>query len=254
MFNLNDILQSAQGGQAINNLAQRFGLSPEQTQAAVQALIPALSTGLSKAATNPGTLGSIISSVADGDHQASFSSPDAAQSPAATQKGSDALSQILGSSHIVQQIAQQASSVTGIRADVLVQMLPAVASIVLGGLAASLHNQGLGGILGQLATAAEQGNLGGVLGSAGANAGGGGLMSMLTSILGGLFGGAAGGTSGAGSTSGAAGSTAVAGASPALTAGIEALTKMFQTGSLPASVTQSGLQDSISKILSGGRP
>ncbi len=53
MFNLSDILQSAQGGQAIDNIAQRFGLSPEQAQAAVQALIPAISAGLTKAATNP---------------------------------------------------------------------------------------------------------------------------------------------------------------------------------------------------------
>ena len=30
MFSLNEILQNAQGGKAIDNLAQRFGLSPEQ--------------------------------------------------------------------------------------------------------------------------------------------------------------------------------------------------------------------------------
>ncbi len=71
MFNLNDILQSAQGGEAINNIAQRFGLSQEQAQAAVQALIPALSAGLTKAAANPGTLGSVISAVNDSTHQAS---------------------------------------------------------------------------------------------------------------------------------------------------------------------------------------
>lgn len=229
MFNLNDILQSAQGGQAINNLAQRFGISPEQAQAAAQALIPALSAGLAKCATQPGALGSIISAIADSDHQASFSNPAAAQSPTAVQKGSDALSQILGSSHIVQQIAQQASGVTGLRPDVLVQMLPVLASIVLGGLATSLHNQGLGGVLGQLASAAEQGNLG-------TSMGGGGLMGTLTNLLGSLFGGAK------------------PGQTPTMNSGIDALTKMFQSGTLPASITQSGLQDSIGKILGSGRP
>jgi hypothetical protein len=226
MFNLNDILQSAQGGQAINNLAQRFGISPDQAQAAVQALIPALSAGLAKCAVQPGALGSIISAIADPDHQASFSSSAAAQSPAAAQKGSDALSQILGSSNIVQQIAQQAARVTGLRADLLAQMLPAVASIALGGLATSLRNQGLGNVLERLATAAQQGNLG-------AAAGGGGLMGMVSNLLGGLFGGAQPSDN------------------SSLSSGLSALTKLFEPGALPASVTQSGLQDSIGKILSG---
>ncbi|MGH6817859.1 MAG: DUF937 domain-containing protein [Methylovirgula sp.] len=226
MFNLNDILQSAQGGQAINNLAQRFGISPDQAQAAVQALIPALSAGLAKCAAQPGALGSIISAITDPDHQASFSSSAAAQSPSSTQKGSDALSQILGSSNIVQQIAQQAARVTGLRADLLAQMLPVVASMALGGIATSLRNQGLGNVLERLATAAQQGNLGGAAGS-------GGLMGMVSSLLGGLLGGS---KSSDDST---------------LSSGLSALTKLFEPGALPASVTQSGLQDSIGKILSG---
>jgi hypothetical protein len=229
MFNLNDILQSAQGGQAINNLAKQFGLSPEQAQAAVQALLPAISAGLAKAATQPGALGAVISAIADSDHQASYSSPTAAQSPTAVQKGNDALSQILGSSHIVQQIAQQASRVTGLRADLLVQMLPVIVSTVLGGLATSLHNQGLGGVLGQLASAVEQGNVG----TAGGSGTGTGLIGILTNLLGSLFGGAKTGDT---------------------NSGLNTLTQMFRTGTLPASVTQSGLQESIDKILSSGKP
>lgn len=232
MFNLNDILQSAQGGQAINNLAKQFGLSPEQAQAAVQALLPAISAGLAKAATQPGALGAVISAITDSDHQASYSSPTAAQSPTAVQKGNDALSQILGSSHIVQQIAQQASRVTGLRADLLVQMLPVIVSTALGGLATSLHNQGLGGVLGQLASAVEQGNVG----TAGGSGTGTGLIGILTNLLGSLFGGAK-----TGDTS-------------SVNSGLNTLTQMFRTGTLPASITQSGLQESIDKILSSGKP
>ncbi len=233
MFNLNDILQSAQGGQAINNLAKRFGLSPAQAQAVVQALIPAISAGLAKAATDPGTLGKVISAVTDSDHQASYSSPTAAQSPTATQKGSDALSQILGSSHIVQQIAQQVARVTGLRSDVIMQMMPAIISVVLGGLAASLRNQGLDNVLSQLASAVQQGNLGSALGSSG------GIMGILSSLLGSLFGGAK--TGDTSSTS-------------SLSSAVNALTQMFKPGTLPASVTQSGLSELIDKILSSGRP
>lgn len=238
MFNLNDILQSAQGGQAINNLAQRFGLSPEQAQAAVQALIPAISAGLTRAASNPGSLGSVISAVTDSTHQASFNDPNTAQSSAATQKSNDTLSQILGSNHIIQQIVQRASAVTGIRPDILMQMLPVIATIAMGGMAESLKNQGLSGMLGQLASAAEQGNLGSVLGGAGSS--GGGLMGMLNGILGSLFGGSSA-SSGAG-----AGNTS-------LNSALNSLTNMFQTGNLPSNISKSGLQDEIGKILGGSR-
>jgi hypothetical protein len=243
MFNLNDILQSAQGGQAINNIAQRFGLSPEQAQAAVQALIPAISAGLTKAAANPGSLGSVISAVNDSTHQASFNDPNAAHSADATQKTSDTLSQVLGSNHIIQQIVERASAVTGIRSDLLMQMLPVIATIAIGGIAESLKNQGLSGMLGQLANAAQQGNLGSILGGATGSAGSsGGLSGILNSILGSLFGG---NSTGAGAGAGAGNSS--------LNSALNSLTNMFQTGNLPSSISQSGLQDEIGKILGGSR-
>jgi hypothetical protein len=226
MFNLSEIVQNAQDGKAVENLAQQFGITPDQAQSAVQALIPAISTGLLQKAAQPGELGSIISAITDPAHQAAFSDPDAAQSEATVQKGSDTVSDMFGSSHIANQIAQQASSVTGLRPDVLMQMLPVLVSIILGGLAKSAQNQGFGGMLGQLAAAAEQGNLG-----TQAGAGGGGLMGMLSSLLGGLFGGSSS-TSGTQST-------------------MDNLTKMFQPGSLPAEISQSGLTDQIGKILGG---
>src|SRR5260370_13952506 len=111
MFNLNEILQNAQDGKAIENLAQRFGLSTEQAQAAVHALIPAISAGLLKKAAEPGALGSIIAALNDTTHRASFADPEALRSEDTVQKGKDALNQIFGSSHITHQIAEQASGV-----------------------------------------------------------------------------------------------------------------------------------------------
>jgi hypothetical protein len=140
---------------------------------------------------------------------------------------------MFGSSHIAQQIAQQASSLTGLRPDLLMQMLPVVVSIILGGLGKSMQNQGLGGMLGQLA-GGVQGNLGQQ------NSGGGGIIGMLTGLLGGLFGG-----NSAASSSGSQGTSGTAGA-------LDSLTKMFQPGSLPAEISQSGIADQIGKILGSG--
>jgi len=230
MFNLGEIIQNAQNGNAIGNLAQQFGISPDQAQSAVQALIPAISTGLLQKAAQPGALGNIISAMTDPTHRASFDNPDAAQSDDASQKGGDAVSDVFGSSHIAHQIAQQASSVSGLRPDLLMQMLPVVVSIILGGLGKSAQNQGFGSMLGQLASTVEQGNLGG------SQQGGGGLFGMLSGLLGGLFGG---------------------GSSPATSSGtqsaLDSLTKMFQPGSLPNEVSQSGLSDEVGKILGSNK-
>ncbi|QXX74406.1 DUF937 domain-containing protein [Methylovirgula sp. HY1] len=218
MFNLNEIIQSAQGGNAVGNLAQQFGISPDQAQAAVQALIPAISTGLLQKASSGG-LGGIAAALSDPAHLAAFSSPGAAQSGDTVQKGSDVVDDLFGSSHITQQIAQQASAITGLRPDVLMQMLPVVVSIVLGGLAKSAQNQGLGGMIGQLASGGAQS---------------GGIFGMLTGFLGSLFGSAP--------TSGSAGQGA-----------FDSLTKMFQPGNLPPEVSQSGINDEIGKILGNNK-
>lgn len=235
MFSLNEILQNAQGGKAIDNLAQRFGLSPEQVQNAVQAMIPALSAALQSKAAEPGALGSVITAITDKDHQDSFSTTGAAPDGDAVQKGHDVLTDLFGSSHIINQVAQQVSSVTGLRPDVIAQLFPAIASIALGGMAQSLRNQGLGGVLGQLASAAEQGNLGAALGQGTAAPASGGFMAIVATVLGGLFGGGKPGDS----------------AAPQ--AGLDALTKMFQPGTAATNFDQGDLQASIGQILGGAK-
>jgi hypothetical protein len=238
MFNLNDILQNAQGGKAIDNLAQQFGLSPEQTQNAVQALIPALSTALQNKASDPNGLGTVISAIADKDHHDAFQNANGAPPPATVQKGQDILGDLFGSNHVTTQIAQQISSVTGLRPDVIAQLAPAVTSLAIGGIAASMHNQGFGNVLGQLASAAQQGNLGSVLGqNANAAPAGGGLMGVVMSVVGGLFGG------------GNAPNTP-AQAAPQANA-IDALTKMFQPGNTSGNFDQSSLESTIGQILGG---
>ena len=54
---------------------------------------------------------------------------------------------------VAQQIGQQASQMSGVNPQIVMQMMPAVASILMGGLAQGMASQGLGGWLGQLAGA-----------------------------------------------------------------------------------------------------
>ena len=169
---LNDIMQSAQGGQALQNLASQFGLSPEQAQSAVQAIIPALSHGLQRTAQNPGALGGVISEMANGAHAGSYADP--AQTGAAADAGAGALGQIFGSPHVTSQIGQQISRVSGVDSQIISSLLPAVASIVMGGLSQAMQSQGHGGNLGQAAPASGGGLFGSILSAVQGMLGGGG--------------------------------------------------------------------------------
>jgi hypothetical protein len=272
MFNLYDILRSAHGGQALENLASQFNITPEEADVAVKAVLQELSGGFLKHASEPAGFGSFMSTLGGGQYRAAFADPAAAQ--ASAQKGGDYLSEILGSSSAKEQIVLRASSASGISQETLAQMLPVIVSTIFGGLTKSLENQGFGGILGQFANAAGQGGLGPVLGQilgggqapasppqqqapAPSPAGGaGGLGSILGQILGGgrapsAAPGQAGGLGGIlGSILGTltrkpsvgpgAGSAAPAPApqmpgfdASAIQASLEALTKMLQPGTPP---------------------
>jgi hypothetical protein len=182
---LNDIIQSAQGGGAVQNLANQFGLSPEQTQSALQAIIPALSHGLQRAAQNPGSLGNVVSEMANGDHSASYADPS--QTGAAVDAGGGALGQIFGSPGVSAEIGQQISRVSGIDPQVIAGLLPAVASIALGGLSHAMQAQGNGAVLDQAGAAPAGGGLFGSILSAVQGAIGGGqsgdLQSGLSSLI-----------------------------------------------------------------------
>ncbi len=263
MFNLYQIVQGAQGGQAIDNLAQQFGLSREQADAAVKSLIPAISTGFMTKGATPGGYGEILGAMGDDQHRQAYADPSAAQDSSTQQKGSDVLGSIFGNSAIINQVAEQASRFTGIPAATLVQMLPVIASMVVGGVTTAMHNQGMGGLLGQLAGMMQQGGLGGLFGQlaggsaqsgttqAGNPGAAGGFGGMFGSILNSVFAGA--GQSGAGQPGTAAG--APAGMPPGMQAGMDALSKMFQPGvqPLPGQTPDGELGDQISSILGGKR-
>jgi len=226
-MNLNDIIQSAQGGQGVANLGAQFGLTPEQTQAAVQALMPAFSSALQKVTSDPSSLAGIVGHLASGLHQGAFTGADPA---AAGANGGAALSQIFGNSQIAAQIAAHASKSTGVDAGTIEQMMPALASMLVGGLAHNLSQQGFGSVLGQLASAVAP------TGGQGAAAQGGGLAGMLGNLVGNLFGGGQSGQA----------------ASGLAQAGLTALTGMLAAGVQSSAAHQQGI-DGILASLGGQR-
>jgi hypothetical protein len=255
MTNISEIVQSAQGGAVIDNLADRFGLSQEQTKSAVYALIPALSAALQRIAANPERLGPVIESMSVETHyHAAFENPDAAHSDASVEQGRAALQQLFGSPAAAGQVAQLAARESGIRPDIINQLAPVLASIVLGGLFKSFKEQGLGQVLEQIVAG---GGLGSVLEQARRHEPpspqptaptGGGLGAILGGLLAAIFGG--------GASSGAPAAPASAQGNgldaETLDAAIERITKTFQPGAAQPSADHSmGLEDVLGQALGG---
>jgi hypothetical protein len=230
-MNLNDIIQAAQGGQGVANIAAQFGLTPEQAQAAIQAAMPAFSQGLQRVGQDPGALGGLLTHLASGVHQDSYNDPSQATTVGQS-SGGDILGHIFGSPDVTAQISQRISQASGVSPQVIQQMMPVVASILAGGLAHSMHSQGMGGVLGQLANAATgPGGLGSAVGGGSEPAGqGGGLGGLISGVLGGLFGGGQGG------------------ANPQLQAGLNSLTNMFESGVQSSQAHQQGISDILDSI------
>jgi hypothetical protein len=256
MVDLSALIQAAHGGDAAGTLASQFGLTQEQANAAIESLSPALAQGLQNALQSPDGLAQVFSHLTDATHAAAFADPLAAQTPAASGAGGDLLGQIFGGPEGIGQIAQHIAAQTGIDPKILNQLMPVVASIAAGGVAKTLADSGLGGLLSQLSGVAAQGGLGSIFGQLansfaqpGAQPAGGqqtaGLGGLIGSLIGSIFGGARGG--GQAAVTPASGSAPnYGGLDPALVqTGLNALNGLFQS----SGSTSGGLQSVLAQIL-----
>jgi hypothetical protein len=141
MLPLFDLLAQAQNGQGIEMLAKQFNLSQQQAEAAVEALLPAFSQGLKRNTTDPYGLTAFMTAMANGQHAKAFDDAGLAFSQQGVAQGNAVLGQLFGSKDLSRAVAAQAAQATGIGQQVLQQMLPAIASMVMGGLFKQTTNQ-----------------------------------------------------------------------------------------------------------------
>jgi hypothetical protein len=157
----------------LSAIGQQFGLTEEQTRAAFDALTPVVASGVRRSAQSENGLQDILSSALNGNHAGD------------TTSGNDVLGQIFGSKDVSRGVAQQLSATSGIGAAVLKQLLPIVASIVMGQVAKKMGGGqssgggGLGDILGDILGGGQQQQ------QPAPQSGGGGLGDILKDILGG---------------------------------------------------------------------
>lgn len=151
MMNLFEMMQSAQNGQAMQNLARQYGLSQQQTQSALDALLPAFTMGLQRQTQDPRAFGNLAQMMTASPFGSLYDTDGDGIPDNAAMMGNNVLNQLFGSKEVSNALAAQAAATSGVGQAVLKQMLPVIASMVMGGLFKSTSNQGLGGIFGQFA-------------------------------------------------------------------------------------------------------
>lgn len=177
---LQDIL-SGQNGGVVKQIASQYGLDESQAQSAISSLVPALARGVrNNAAQGSDGLAGLIGALQNGNIDA-MAEPSQLGGQQAVDQGNYFLGQIFGSKDVSRGVADRAAEQTGIGSDILKQMLPVLATAVMGSLTRNAlgggQQQGGGSALGGIGDL-----LGGLLGGGGAQQQSGG-MGMLTQFL-----------------------------------------------------------------------
>jgi hypothetical protein len=134
MLSLYDMMMQAQNGNAVETMARQFGLAQEQAAKAVAALMPAFSEGFKRNAANPYDLAAFMTALTSGEHAKYFEDISKAFTPQGLAEGNGILGHLFGNKEVSRAIAAQAAQMSGIGQDVYKQMLPAMASALMGGI------------------------------------------------------------------------------------------------------------------------
>jgi len=162
MASLSEILNDAHDGEVMSALGREFGLTSAQTQAAVTALLPAISMGLKQSTATVDGLGNLLGMMGQQqDLQDMYDDPKTAFGPAGIAAGNDALSVIFGSPEMSRGVVDQAQRFSGVSPDILRKLLPVLAGILVSGLTRSGST---GKAAAPLQPAPSGGSLGDILG------------------------------------------------------------------------------------------
>ncbi|MCI5078460.1 DUF937 domain-containing protein [Oricola sp.] len=155
MMPLFDMFTNAQNGDAVAQMARQFGMNNAQMEQAIAALMPAFSTGLKRNASDPMGVGNFLQALATGNHAKYFEDMTKAFTPAGVSEGNGILGHLFGSKEVSRAVAAQAAAATGIGQEILKQMLPIMASTMMGG----LYKQSTGQMNAMPGFGAAQGNV-----------------------------------------------------------------------------------------------
>lgn len=162
-MNILDAIVNAQSGAAVQQLGSQVGLPPDQTTAALAALVPALAAGFQRNMQREGGLDTLLSELNAGSHGQYVENPAMLNDEKAVLDGNGILGHLFGSKEVSREVANHAAAQTGLSPQILKQLLPLAATLMMGAMAKR--------------------NAGHASMPAGLGRSGGGIMDMLTPML-----------------------------------------------------------------------
>ena len=165
--NMMEMILQAAGGKAPQQLGKQFGLNKSQSQNAIAALLPALSSAMKQNTSSPQGLAGLLGALQNGQHDQYLDDPKSLASADRITEGNAILGHLFGSKDVSRAVAGRAAEQTGIGADVLKKMLPMVAMMAMGGLSKQTRQpdmkSALAGIAMQQLMGGKKSGLGGLL-------------------------------------------------------------------------------------------
>ncbi len=180
-MSLLNLLQQAQGGQGLGQLASQFGIDPGKAEELTAMLAPAIGSAAKQQAESGG-LASLLGSLKGEGQAAMFDDAAAAVAPEGQAQGMDFLKGLLGGQEGADGLAAEAASKSGLDLSTVQQFLPALAAMAQGGLQKNMPDAALDGLMPKSGGSGGglMGMVGGLLGGGGAQSGG---LAMLTNLL-----------------------------------------------------------------------
>jgi hypothetical protein len=135
MASLYAILDNAHDGEGVSAIGREFGLTAAQTDAAVNALLPAISMGLKQSTATLDGLGQLFGMMGQQpDLHGMYDDAETAFGSDGVAAGNDALSVIFGSPDVSRAVVDHAQKASGVDSSILKKLLPVIAGTILSGL------------------------------------------------------------------------------------------------------------------------
>ena len=157
-----DMLMNSGGGGAVQQLSRQFGLSEDQTQSALGQLVPAVMAGLQQNTASEGRMGALLGALTSGNHSQYIENPELLGQETTVADGNGILGHIFGNKEVSRSVAGHAAQQSGVGTDIMKQMLPLVATMVMGSLSRNTAPMGAGSQVGFLSSLLDQNRSGGV--------------------------------------------------------------------------------------------
>ncbi len=175
------MLQQAQGGQGLGELASQLGLDQGQADQLTSLLAPALGSAARERAERGG-LQDVLGALRGQDQARNFDNAAEAASPSGQAQGRNFLEALLGGQAEADNLASEAAGRAGVDLSTVQQFLPALAAMTQGGLQRNMPDEAIDEVEAEASGGGLAGLVGGLLGGGGGRRQGGGL-GMLNDLL-----------------------------------------------------------------------